>query len=71
MARLANQHGSTLSRVVFKALDGMWQLTVLCGGCLSSVIEGGREVRYLTRPYGQGPGECEFCAHEIRAEVGL
>lgn len=74
MARPADQQGSPLSRVIFEALDGMWQLTVLCSGCLNQVLNQGYEtemanVRYKAQPYGQGAGECEFCRHEIRSEV--
>lgn len=78
MARPAGLQGSTLSRVIFEAPDGVWQLTVLCPGCLSGITDRVdhpsdpvMNVRYRTQPYGPGPGACEFCSHEIRADLGL
>lgn len=75
MARPANQQGTTLSRVIFEAPDGVWQLTVLCQGCLAGITDRVSEtdsnVRYHAEPYGLGPGACEFCSHEIRADLGL
>lgn len=56
-------------RAAFECEDGVARLVVLCTGCMSELCDRLPATRRWSRPL-EGEATCEFCEHEIHAEVG-